>query len=119
MLGRNDLENQVDKYLKSYAKLEDKRKKIIDLFNEQYSKKEVKSSVDYLLQNMAETYAQDLLEFIVHYESTDKDVFTIKDIRTYITLSKVYKKQMKEPKTNNSSLDTHDEQKENAEGNYE
>ena len=120
MLGNNDLESQVDKYLDKQAKLQAKSRQIVDLFNEQYSKKEVESFVDYLLKNSAKTYDSDLQEFIQHYESNDKDAFTEKDIKIYLTLSKVHKKHMKEPKSeeeNNSSKAK--DQDDSAEGNYE
>ncbi len=121
MLGKSNLENQVDIYLKQQAKLDEKRKKIIDLFNEEYSKKEVTNLVDYLLENVADTYKLDLEKFIEHYESSDKNAFTIKDIKIYITLLKVHKKHMKEEKSKekNNDLDTNKEQNELAEGNDE
>lgn len=120
MLGKTNLENQVDKFLSEQAKLEEKCRRIVDLFNAQYSKKEVESFVDYLLKNSANTYNSDLKEFMEHYESNDKSAFTIKDIKTYLTLSKVHKNHMKnsELEENSTSFNTSNQEK-NAEGHYE
>lgn len=97
MLVKISLESQIDNYLNEQRKLENRRNKIIDSFNERYSKKEVKSYVDFLLQNVASTYSSDLQDFINHYGSEDKNTFTVKDIKTFLSLIKVYKNQMKEP----------------------
>ena len=94
-----NLEKEVDKYLRNQAKLDEQSKKLIDYFNKTYSKKEVACIVEFLIENSAGTYDEQIQEFKVHYESTIRGVFSVKDIKTFNTLFKVYKNQMKEPKS--------------------
>ena len=122
---RKNLENEVDKYLEEQSKLDEKSRKLIDLFNKTYSKKEVAGIVEFLIENSADHYKNDIDEFKKHYESDIKSEFSVKDIKTFIALYKVYKDQMKEQKPSNGNgsvilLDQNKQaQKEIAEGENE
>lgn len=105
MFENNNLEKAVGKFLNEQAKLDEKKNKIIDLFNEKYPKEDVESIVEFLLQISANIYHEDIEKFATHYISSNKDDLTVKDIKVFITLQKVYKSQMKEPNSPNDKGD--------------
>ena len=99
MFGNYNLEKAVDKFLYEQGKLDEKSRQIIALFNKTYSKKEIESIVEFLIEYSASGYDEEIKEFKAHYESKIKGEFTVKDIKTFNTLLKVYNGQMKEPKS--------------------
>lgn len=112
-----NLEKEVDKYYAEQAKLNEKSRKLIDYFNQKYTKKEVTSIVQYLLENSADVYEEEIKKFKEHYESKNRGDFSPKDIKTFLTLFKVYKNQMKEP--TNEKLENKQTKNRNAEGKNE
>lgn len=91
------------------------------MFNQTYSKNEVTSFVQYLLENSASVYEADIKEFKEHYESKIQGEFSVKDIKIFISLFKIYKDQMKQPKSSNGEKSLEDTQveDESAEGENE
>lgn len=105
------LSRDVDKFLKKQARLNEEREKIIDLFLEQHNKNEVYSIYGYVESSAAPKHADIIKEFIKNYE---KNRLSVEDVKSYLTVLKLYKSSMKLPKYDQSS-----ENKENgcAEGN--
>lgn len=87
-----NLQQEVDKFLEERAKLEEKSEKIINWFTNEHIKSEVNNLVKYVDENGAPIHVSAINEFKEHYDSNS---LTADDIKTYLTVLKVHKKQMK------------------------
>lgn len=91
------LSRDIEKHLKKQAKLNQESEKIIDSFLKLYPKKEVYSVMGYVESAEIPKHIETIKKFIKCYED---NTLSVKDIKSYLTVFKLYKDLMKESNQN-------------------